>query len=145
MTTLDDLKGTTWSGSAELWLDPLGDSVIRSACTLSIEAHGVEYTWSHDGTLHTGNITLNDDGAAFTDTWHQPQAMMCRHIADARGLFQIEGTYGPQLEWGWRTSLSFREPTGEIVLQMTNIAPWGEEARAVRLTCQRDNPPDSTA
>ena len=28
-------------------------------------------------------------------------------------------------------------PTGELVLQMTNVAPWGEEVRAVRMTCAR--------
>ena len=84
-----------------------------------------------------GKLALHDDGADFTDTWHQPQPMRCRPVADARGLFQVQGEYGPQSDWGWRTGLSLRTPTGELVLQMTNIAPWGEEVRAVRMICRR--------
>jgi hypothetical protein len=63
--------------------------------------------------------------------------MKCRRLSEARGLFQIQGEYGPDADWGWRTALSLRTPTDELVLQMTNIAPWGEEARAVRMTCGR--------
>jgi hypothetical protein len=33
--------------------------------------------------------------------------------------------------------LVLRPPAGELVLQMTNITPWGEEARAVRMTFTR--------
>jgi hypothetical protein len=47
----------------------------------------------------------------------------------------VQGAYGPDRDWGWRIGLSLRAPTGELVLRMTNIAPWGEEARAVRMTC----------
>ena len=46
-------------------------------------------------------------------------------------------TRGPQAEWRWRIGLSVREPSGELVLQMTNVAPWGEETRAVRMICTR--------
>jgi hypothetical protein len=28
-------------------------------------------------------------------------------------------------------------PSGELVLQMTNVAPWGEEQRAVRMVFTR--------
>ena len=145
MQSLAELNGTEWLGSAELWLDPLGDNVIRSACTLSVESHGVRYTWRHEGQEHEGEIALSDGGASFTDTWHQPSSMICRRLSGARGLFQIEGTYGPQSDWGWRINLSFRASTDELVLQMTNIAPWGEETRAVRMTCRRVGPPDQAA
>ena len=50
-------------------------------------------------------------------------------------LATVQYTY--MENWGWRINLCFREPTGELVLQMTNIAPWGEEARAVRMVCKR--------
>lgn len=138
MNSLSDLAGTRWIGTAELWLDPLGDAVLRSDCTISLEADVVRYTWSHEGESHEGSITLGDDSAQFTDTWHQPQPMTCRRLADARGLFQVQGAYGPESDWGWRTGLSHRTPTGELVLQMTNVAPWGEEARAVRMVCKQD-------
>ena len=147
MGTLYELNGTRWAGTAELWLDPLGDDVVRGECTVSVDDDVVRYTWSHEGKSHEGkshegkshegSITLREDDAEFMDSWHQPQPMTCRRVADAWGLFQVLGEYGPQSEWRWRTGLSLRAPTDELVLQMTNIAPWGEEARAVRMICTR--------
>jgi hypothetical protein len=138
MTTLAALDGTSWRGTAELWLDPLGDDVVRSDCTMSVSESAVRYTWSHESGSHAGSITLLKDGADFTDSWHQPEAMRCRRLIDAWGLFQVQGEYGPESGWGWRIGLSLRAPTDELVLQMTNIAPWGEEARAVRMVGRRD-------
>jgi hypothetical protein len=137
MTTLSDLDGTSWKGTAELWLDPLGDQAMRCECTIRVEANAVRYTWSHEGKPHAGGITLRADSAEFTDTWHQPEPMQCRRLRDVPGLFQVQGQYGPDADWGWRTALSLRTPTGELVLQMTNITPWGEEGRAVRMICAR--------
>jgi len=139
MNPLSDLDGTRWEGTAELWLDPLGDDVARSDCTISVDGHVVRYTWSHDDEAHEGSITLSDEGAEFTDTWHQQQPLTCLRVADAAGLFEVLGQYGPESDWGWRMGLSLRTPTGELVLQMTNIAPWGEEARAVRMICSRQH------
>lgn len=137
MALLSELEGTSWTGTAELWLDPLGDQAAKSDCTISVERYGLRYTWSHEGESHEGAITLRDGGAGFADTFHQPQEMPCRSLAGVPGLFQVQGDYGPESEWGWRIGLSLRAPTDQLVLQMTNIAPWGEEARAVRMTCQR--------
>jgi len=137
MNPLSDLDGTRWSGTAELWLDPLGDEVVRSDCTTSVDTNVVRYTWSHEGKGHQGSLTLREDGADFVDSWHQPEPMSCQRLAGAWGLFQVQAEYGPQSDWRWRTGLSLRTPTDELVLQMTNIAPWGEEARAVRMICKR--------
>jgi hypothetical protein len=52
-------------------------------------------------------------------------------------LFQLQYEYGPDADWRWRIALTLRAPTDELVLQMTNIAPWGEEARAVRMVAKR--------
>jgi hypothetical protein len=138
MTSLDDLDGTRWAGTAELWLDPLGDNAERSDSTLSIDGQVVSYTWRHEGAQHRGSITLKSDGAEFTDTWHQAKVMECEILTSHRGLFQVQGVYGPEEDWGWRVMMSWREPTDELVLQMTNIAPWGEEARAVRMVGSRE-------
>ena len=139
MDTLSDLRGTHWKGTAELWVDPLGNDVERSDCTIAVDTNVVRYTWSHEGKAHEGSITLRDDTADFTDSWHQPEPMKFRAVPGAWGLFQVQGEYGPESDWRWRIALSLRAPTGELVLQMTNIAPWGEEARAVRMACSRQN------
>jgi len=138
MSGLNDLNGTSWAGRHELWLDPLGDEVTRGDCTISVGADVVGYTWESDGATNAGSITLRDDEAEFVDTWHQPEPMHCRLLPNGRALFQAEGEYGPDSGWGWRIGLVRRTPTDELVLQMTNIAPWGEETRAVRMTCTRN-------
>jgi hypothetical protein len=126
--------GTEWVGKGELWLDPLGDDVTRYECTLRVEREAVRYTWQYEGKTHEGAFVLGDASARWSDSWHQPSAVECAVVGDAWGLLALHSTYeapgGPP--WGWRTVLSER-PTGELVLQMTNIAPWGEEARAVRM------------
>jgi hypothetical protein len=135
MKALDELTGSKWAGKSELWLDPLGHAVIEGTCTIEVQAAGIAYTWTHEGETKTGSVALNDDGGAFTDTFHSPTEMKCRNLVGNRGLFLIEGSYGDSDEWGWLIGLSHR-PTGELVLQMTNIAPWGEEGRAVRFICK---------
>ena len=134
MRSLTEFDGTEWAGQAELWLDPLGDDVTRSECKASVAGNVLRYTWRHGGVDQEGRVELGAGGAEFVDSWHQPEPMACRDVADAGGLFQVQGAYGPDGDWGWRIALSLRAPTGELVLQMTNIAPWGEEARAVRMT-----------
>lgn len=137
MATLAELDGSKWRGSAELWLDPLGNDVFRSDCTLTVDGNVIRYTWSHEGKNHEGTITLRDDGASFVDTFHAAEPMSFRRLPGSPGLFQLHGVYGPDSDWGWRMGLFLRPPAGELVLQMTNITPWGEEARAVRMTFTR--------
>ena len=133
---LSELEGRKWAGAAELWLDPLGDSAIRSDCTLAIEGRVLRYTWQYEGKDQAGSVRWSDDGAEFTDTWHQKEPMPCRPVPGARGLFQVQGQYGPDADWGWRIGLCLRPETNELVLQMTNITAWGEEVRAVRMVGQ---------
>lgn len=137
MTNLSDLDGTTWTGTSELWLDPLGNDGAQSPCTLAIDGAVLRYTWTHEGKEHRGAITLLDEGAEFVDSFHQPEPVHCRRAPDARGIFQVQYRYGPDQDWAWRIGLGLRSPT-ELVLQMTNMAPWGEEGRAVRMICLRD-------
>jgi hypothetical protein len=132
------LDGSRWSGTGELWLDPLGDQASTSPCTFALDGPVLRYTWSHEGAAHRGSITLEEGGALFTDTFHQPDPTRGALLPRAPGIFQLRYAYGPDADWGWRIALSLRAPTGELVLQMTNIAPWGEEVRAVRMVCQRE-------
>jgi hypothetical protein len=136
MKTLADLDGTRWAGRSELWLDPLGNQGVESACTLEVEGPSVRYTWSYEGQEKQGWIVL-EPGATFLDTFHSPMPMECHAVTSDWGIFQVEGRYGDEGEWGWRIGLFFRTTTQQLVLLMTNIAPWGEEARAVRMVLDR--------
>lgn len=136
MNALDSLEGTGWAGTKELWLDPLGNEAATCPCTMQVGDRAIRYTWTHEGKLHEGSVTFHKEGADFTDTWHSAGVMCCRLLDRAGGLFQVQGTYGDDNDWGWRIGLSQR-PSGDLVLQMTNVAPWGEEGRAVRMICRR--------
>lgn len=143
MTTLNELVGTKWKGSAELWLDPKGNEPSLSDCEVSIRADGIDYTWSHEDTAHTGRIDLKGPGGSFTDTFHSATPMpMKAPERPSTALFDVQGVWGPpDAPWGWRIWLSCRPVgdfgNGELVLQMTNITPWGEENRAVRMVCDK--------
>lgn len=135
--TLRELAGTRWTGGSELWLDPLGDQAARSDCALEVDADVIRYRWSHEGKAHTGRIALRAGGADFTDSFHSPSPMPCAAAPAPWALLDVLGRYSAGGEdWGWRITISQR-PDGELVLQMTNVAPWGEEGRAVRMVCRR--------
>ena len=135
---LNEFQRSQWQGEAELWLAPNGNDVDVSECILAIESRGLTYTWAYKGETKTGSFMFTDDRATWTDSWHQPEPVHCKYLSDAWGLFTVESLYsapsGP--DWGWRSKLSQR-PDDSLVLQMTNIAPWGEEGRAVRMIVQR--------
>lgn len=135
---LEKHAGTAWEGEGELWLDPSGNEAKRSASTMRIEPGLVRYTWAYEGAAQEGVLALGPDGATWRDSFHQPKEVACAPIEGAWGLLAVHYTYpapeGPP--WGWRIGLAER-PTGELVLQMTNVAPWGEEARAVRMVFTR--------
>ena len=141
MEALRALVGSQWVGRNELWLDPLGDVPNASDARLRIEDGAIVYTWSHEGKVHEGRLVLRPDGADFVDTFHSSTAMKMVANDGARALVDVRGTYYET--WGWRITLCQRPsddstPTpGALVLQMTNITPWGEEVRAVRMICAR--------
>lgn len=95
-------------------------------------------TWSFEGQRHQGTITVAADGSAlWADTFHQPTPMVCHAVAGPGALVAVLGAYAPPNEdWHWRTLLSLR-PTGELVLQTTNVTAWGEEAPAVHMALSR--------
>jgi hypothetical protein len=130
---------TEWVGTGELWLDQLGNKAQSYECTLTVGTDDVSYTWQHEDKSQQGEYRLREDGSAlWSDSWHQPEVIECRPVPGAKGLFGVECSYqAPGTpDWGWRMGLSQR-PTGELVLQMTNITPWGEEGRAVRMVFNR--------
>lgn len=131
---IHSLQGTKWEGTSELWLDPLGNEVTESEATLRVEPEQIVYSWIHKGTLHEGKFMLNESDISWVDSFHQPEVISCELVKGQPGVFTIKYAYkvvsGP--DWHWRINLSQR-PDDTLVLQMTNITPWGEEARAVRM------------
>ena len=136
---LHPLEGSSWRGKGELWLDPLGNEATHYDCTLRIEADAVRYTWDYEGKTHEGSLALDADGARWTDSWHQSQPVRCTRHDDDWGLLSLRSTYGAGdgPDWGWHTTLALR-PSDQLVLQMTNVTPWGEHGRAVRMVFDRE-------
>jgi hypothetical protein len=135
---LTGLVGSKWTGSGELWLDPEGNQADRCDCAMHFDADALHYTWSYEGQAKEGSFTFEDGGASWVDSWHQTKPAKCVDVKDDWGLFTVAHTYGdpPGPPWGWRSKFSER-PDGSLVLQMTNITPWGEDGRAVRMIFTR--------
>jgi len=131
---MKEFQGTEWEGPAELWTDTKGNEAFLSEATLKFETGEIAYTWAHEGETHTGRFRIQDEVIEWRDSWHQPEWVPCKPTRNPRGLLSIEYGYevGSGADWFWRILFSQR-PDGNLVLQMTNIAPWGEESRAVRL------------
>lgn len=137
---LKNLSGTEWSGRGELWLDPDGNNSEKYDCELNIGIDAIHYSWVYEGQRIEGSFSFNEGGAIWVDGWHQKGCVHCANESGVWGIFTVRHTYAVpgNPDWGWRSQLSQR-PNGSLVLQMTNIAPWGEEGRAVRMVFTRDN------
>ena len=136
---LRDLEGSKWVGKNELWIDELNNNAIMSDCTVRVEPNRVAYTWSYEGKPHEGSVTLRDGAAEFVDSFHSSKPMAMTPTAGSWALLDVHGTYvmGDGPPWGWRIYVSVRPGGDELVVQMTNINPWGEDGRAVRMICKR--------
>lgn len=136
---LNKLAGTKWLGSGELWIDPKGNDAVLYDCKLNIEANAIYYSWFYENETKQGSFTFNDNGAVWVDSWHQPKSVQCVNATESWSIFNISHTYEvpDNPNWGWQSKLSER-PDGSLVLQMTNITPWGEDGRAVRMVFTRE-------
>lgn len=135
---LIELNGTNWTGRGELWLDPEGNKADVYDCQLQVNDDVISYIWNYEGEEKKGSFTFNDNGAIWIDSWHQPNSVNCKNVSDAWGFFTVKSSYEvpSNPSWGWQSKLTQR-PDSSLVLQMTNIAPWGEEGRAVRMIFSR--------
>jgi hypothetical protein len=137
---MDELKAwarshanSVWYGESELWLDPAGNDAQVSEATVSVQPDSIAYTWVYEGSQQTGLLQWEGDILRWNDSWHQPEGVALTVVPGNGSIAAAEYSYpaGEGPDWHWRIKLSER-PDGTLVLQMTNIAPWGEEARAVR-------------
>lgn len=137
-TGVHRLDGTRWHGESRLWLQPGAEAAVSDA-TAWFDGADLHYTWSLEGQEHRGTITVAEDRSArWTDTFHQKTTMDCHPVEGPGALLSVLGAYDPpDSDWHWRTLLSVR-PSGELVLQMTNVTSWGEEAPAVQMVFVRD-------
>ncbi|MEO1132487.1 MAG: hypothetical protein AAFX40_07245, partial [Cyanobacteria bacterium J06639_1] len=131
---IQTLAGRSWNGIAELWTDPAGNEAEVSDCAFIVESARLLYTWEWEGERQTGQFQLLPQHAIWTDSWHQSKPTDCVYVSNTSAFFTIEYSYPgvSSSDWRWRILLSQR-PDDTVVLQMTNIAPWGEEMRAVRM------------
>ncbi|MCH6258460.1 hypothetical protein MLD52_18005 [Puniceicoccaceae bacterium K14] len=129
---------TEWQGQSELWTDPLGNDVSISECKLKFTTEALHYTWSFEDKEENGLFTFSNGQIKWHDSWHQPETVDCRKFDTKWGIIVFEYKYpaSPGPDWGWRIKLSQR-PDESLVIQMTNIAPWGEEGRAVRMILKK--------
>lgn len=135
-------QDTTWSGKSELWVDPTGNDASISDATLNVNPDGIVYTWSYKGAEQAGELRWDGDSLRWKDSWHQPGGVTLTLVPGHGSLFAAEYSYsaGTGPDWHWRIKLAER-PDDTLVLQMTNIAPWGEEARAVRTVARISEQP----
>lgn len=140
MKWIKELEGTEWDGKGELWLDPEGNNADLYDCQLQINKNTLIYSWNYEGGNEIGSFTFNENGSVWVDSWHQSEPVECTNTLNTWGLFTVNSTYDvpSSPSWGWRSMLSLR-PDNTLVLQMTNIAPWGEEGRAVRMIFAKTN------
>lgn len=135
---LSALKNTRWQGQGELWLDPLGDEVTRYPCSAELGDGELSYIWTRDDKEHRGVVRWSKGEGQFQDSFHQDDEVECCPLPGAKAPVALTYDYGPeQRDWGWQILITLRPHNGDLVVQMTNIAPWGEEARAVRMVFQR--------
>lgn len=134
---LKQLADSAWTGTGELWLDPLGDDPTDFACSAQLTDGGLSYRWQKEDDPKEGSLRWTDTGGHFRDSFHQGEEVACTQISDARSEVALTYNYSAGgTDWGWNIRLSLR-PNEQLVVQMTNIAPWGEEARAMRMIMER--------
>lgn len=140
-----------WEGTFKLWFEP-GDPVCVSKQTGSIRPvlggrfllHEYETEMNGEPISGIALYGCHLDGQAWEAAWGESfgtgtQLMYCTGSADAGKGFNVLGSYGDGQggpDWGWRTEIE--QPDADtLVIVMTNIAPQGEEAKAVETYYRR--------
>ncbi len=134
--SLSNIQGN-WAGPNELWLEP-GSPALTSDATMRVDGNTVTYTWSYEGKPQQGELVIDAEGATWRDSWHQGGGVRLVAMKPWGALFRGGYSYpaGDGPDWHWTMSL-FQRPDGSLVLAMTNVTSWGEEAPAVRLVGTR--------
>jgi len=137
-----------WSGPTRTWLDPTKDpepteTLASVASILGGRWIRIEYRGVCMGSDHAGEMLVGFHGdakayeLAWVDSFHTGTSIMSSSgPARDDGTVEVLGSYGAGAErWGWRTVL--RLDREELVIEAFNIAPSGEEDRAIETRLKR--------
>ncbi|RPE77072.1 DUF1579 domain-containing protein [Vulcaniibacterium tengchongense] len=141
---LAELAGD-WAGTTRVWFEPDAPPAMEVAQTGRIRRvlggrfllH--EYRYGEGDRAGEGmalyGLHLDEQAfeAAWVDSMHTGTSIMFSTGADRGHGFDVLGSYGEGQggpRWGWRTRIAQPSPD-QLVLTMFNIAPDGNEAKAV--------------
>ena len=122
-----------FTGQKQLYLEPGADAIVCDA-EFDVSAEAIKYRWSYKDKPQEGSISLTGEGASYHDTWHQSTPATATSVDVGGALVAVSLRYAEEGDtaWVWRIVLSQR-PSGEVVLQMFNKTPWGEDGLAVNI------------
>lgn len=131
-----------YKGKSSLQLFP-GDPIKECESTLEVSLHQeyacVTYAWVDPSNKpQQGHIIISTDKdkseASWLDSWHMSFPIM--NLKGTAEPLRFTGSYsGGNETWGWRIELTPND--AGLHFEMTNIAPDGQEAWAVRADYQR--------
>jgi len=118
-----------YRGRHQLWLAP-GTEAREGDVEATLEDDVLRWRWTLGDDTHEGELHL--DGTRWRDTFHQAEARSLDPERTFGARFAGSYAYGPDEDpWGWRIVVAER-PSGELIVQMFNLTPWGGGARAVQ-------------
>lgn len=138
-----DLPGRAaghYTGTNLLWFR--GPEPLQSPAEVHVEGDEVRYTWEYEGQPQSGVLPFRFEGdqvsVTWSDTWHARKAITCQG-SRTPGKITVVGTYGAGDQvWSWRTEFS-APAADQVLMEMFNIHPDGQEDLAVRLTATRSS------